>query len=42
MKEIRYTKQFKKDVKRFINQPKKLQGASQCYRLSKTRRRASS
>lgn len=25
MKELRYTSQFKKDVKRFLNQPKKLQ-----------------
>lgn len=24
MKEIRYTRQFKKDLKRFLNQPKKL------------------
>lgn len=25
MKELRYTRQFKKDLKRFINQPKKLE-----------------
>lgn len=25
MKEIRYTKQFKKDLKRILNQPKKIQ-----------------
>lgn len=25
MKELRYTKQFKKDLKRYLNQPKKLQ-----------------
>ena len=24
MKELRYTRQFKKDLKRFLNQPKKL------------------
>lgn len=25
MKELRYTRQFKKDLKRFLNQPKKLE-----------------
>ncbi len=26
MKELRYTRQFKKDLKKFLNNPKKLQG----------------
>ncbi len=25
MKELRYTRQFKKDLRRFLNQPKKLE-----------------
>lgn len=26
MKQLRYTRQFKKDLKKFLNQPKKLEG----------------
>jgi mRNA interferase YafQ len=29
MKELRYTRQFKKDLKRFLNQPKKLEALNQ-------------
>lgn len=29
MKELRYTSQFKKDLKRFLNQPKKLEALNE-------------
>ncbi len=29
MKELRYTRQFKKDLKRFLNQPKKLKALNE-------------
>lgn len=35
MKELRYTGQFKKDLKRFLNQPKKLQALNEVLNLLK-------
>lgn len=33
MKELRYTRQFKKDLKRFLNQPKKLKELKQVLNM---------
>lgn len=35
MKELRYTRQFKKDLKRFLNQPKKLQALQEVLDMLK-------
>lgn len=35
MKELRYTGQFKKDLKRFLNQPKKLHALNEVLNLLK-------
>ncbi len=33
MKELRFTKQFKKDLKRYLNQPKKLEALNQVLEM---------
>lgn len=35
MKELRFTKQFKKDLKRFLNQPKKLEALNEVLDMLK-------
>lgn len=35
MRELRYTKQFKKDLKRFLNQPKKLKALNEVLDMLK-------
>lgn len=35
MKELRFTKQFKKDLKRFVNQPKKLEALNEVLDMLK-------
>lgn len=39
MIELRYTRQYKKDLKRFLNQPKKLKSLNQVLELLRTQKK---